>query len=320
MRTSTNPPPPGADVVDSALAALSLEGTLYCRSILTSPWGIEIPAMPGTMSFLFVITGDALLDVDGEDPVALRAGSLTLIPHGRPHRFTSEPGVPTVPLASLEVERVSERYEVTRAGGGGKIAEAMYGVVEVGHLAAARLVSQLPGVVTFDAMTDDMSEWMQSTMRLIAAEAGHLGLGGETLITRLADVLVIQGIRTWWAQSAETGSGWLRALHDPQVSKAIGAVAREPSRPWTVDSLARTCLMSRSAFAERFTTLVGETPMRYVTRWRLDAARHELSAGDATVAVVARSSGYASEAAFSRAFTREFGVTPGGARSRTVAP
>ena len=140
------------------------------------------------------------------------------------------------------------------------------------------------------------------------------------MITRLADILVIQAIRSWIARDPAARSGWLGALRDPQIGRAIARVHDDPSAAWTVASLAASVGMSRSAFAARFTDLVGEPVMRYVARWQMHAALMWLREEDASVAEVANRLGYESEAAFSRAFKRVIGVPPGAARRGRAVP
>ena len=136
------------------------------------------------------------------------------------------------------------------------------------------------------------------------------------MVTRLADVLVIQGIRSWLARGEGLGEGWLAALRDERIGRAILAMQREPGVGWTVESLARAVSMSRSAFAARFMELVGEAPLAFLTRWRMQCAARDLRASDDAVIVIAERYGYGSEAAFSRAFKRAMGETPGGVRRR----
>ena len=138
--------------------------------------------------------------------------------------------------------------------------------------------------------------------------------GGETMITRLSDVLVVQALRAWLESDPAAQSGWLGALRDPQIGRAISLIHREPGRPWTVASLADQIPMSRSAFAARFTELVGEPAMSYVTRWRMHLAAAALRDEGATVAELADRFGYRSEAAFARAFKRVVGTPPGAVR------
>jgi AraC-like DNA-binding protein len=155
---------------------------------------------------------------------------------------------------------------------------------------------------------------MQSVLRLIASEAAELRPGGEAVITRLGDILVIQAIRAWMESDPAARTGWLGALQDPQIGRAISHVHRDPARNWTVASLAQELAMSRSAFAARFTELVGEPVMSYVARWRMQVAVAALKDEGATVGQLADRLGYRSEAAFSRAFKRVIGVSPGAIR------
>src|SRR5262245_21190637 len=159
---------------------------------------------------------------------------------------------------------------------------------------------------------------MQGTLRLMAAEARELRPGGEAVITRLADVLVVQAIRVWLETDPAARTGWLGALQDKQVGRALTLIHRDPARAWTVASLARELAMSRSAFAARFTELVGEPVMHYVARWRMQVAFGSLRDENATVAEIAGRLGYGSEAAFARAFKRVTGVAPGSVRRRAA--
>ena len=160
-------------------------------------------------------------------------------------------------------------------------------------------------------------EWIQSTLRLMAAEARELRPGGETIITRLADILVIQAIRTWLAEDPSAKTGWLGALQDKQIGYSILLIQRDPAREWTVASLAEEVAMSRSAFAARFKELVGESPLQYITRWRMNLALTWLKEENVSLGELANRLGYRSEAAFSRAFKRLIGVSPGSARRNT---
>jgi transcriptional regulator GlxA family with amidase domain len=157
-------------------------------------------------------------------------------------------------------------------------------------------------------------EWIQSTLRLMATEARDLRPGGETIITRLADILIIQTIRSWMAEDPSAQTGWLGALHDKQIGYAILLIQRDPARGWTVASLAEEVAMSRSAFALRFKELVGESPMQYITRWRMNLALNCLKKEKVSLIDLANRLGYQSEAAFSRAFKRFIRVSPGKAR------
>ena len=173
-------------------------------------------------------------------------------------------------------------------------------------------------MIRMDAERSPEAEWLGSTLRFMAAEAQVLRPGGETVITRLADILVIQAIRSWMARDPAARTGWLGALQDRQIGRAISLIHREPARPWTVASLAAEAAMSRSAFAARFTALVGEPAMQYVARWKMHAAEAWLKDEETPLAELASRVGYESEAAFSRAFKRFTGVSPGSVRRATI--
>ena len=189
------------------------------------------------------------------------------------------------------------------------------GAVHFDNPAARQLVEFLPRLVCVDTWNATQVEWLHGTLRFMASEARQLRPGGETVITRLADVLVIQTLRSWLTDEAASGAdcegSWLRAIQDPQIGRAIVLVHRDPAAPWTVQGLAAAVGLSRSGFAVRFKEVAGVTPLQYVTRWRMLLAASRLQEGDATLAELSDQFGYRSEAAFCRAYKREFGVPPG---------
>lgn len=266
------------------------------------------------MMFHIVIAGEYWLEIDDAAPLLLRKGSLALVPHGDGHSIRSGPKAVATPLFDIPVEQVSERYEIMRHGGGGDFTHMICVVMQFDHVAAEQLMSLLPRVLHVDTWDDDDGGWLQSTLRFITHEAKELRPGGETVITRLADILVIQMIRSWIDTAPEANRGWLAALRDEQMGKALVSIHREPGRNWTVVELANECNMSRSAFSARFTNLVGESAHRYLTKWRLQLARTHLRETTEPLAALSERVGYESEAAFSRAFKRMFGVTPGSLR------
>lgn len=298
------------DPLGEALHFLRVTGTFYCRSELTAPWGVAAPGWPDCMWFHIVIAGRFHLEVAGAQPRMLQAGDLALVPHGQGHILRSDPGTITPDVTSLEHE-YRGRYAILRHGGGGACTTLICGAVRLDHPAAHHIVPLLPEVIHVEPGGGTQAEWIQSTLRLIAAEAASLRPGGEAVITRLSDILVIQTLRGWIEHDPAAQRGWLGALRDRQIGRAISLIHRDPARDWTVASLAGELAMSRSAFSARFTELVDEPAMRYVTRWRMHVARGWLAEDGATVGEVAGRLGYHSEAAFSRAFKRTVGVSPG---------
>lgn len=302
------------DPLGEALHHLRMRGVFYSRCELSAPWGIELPAIADSLMFHVVINGTCRLEVSGAEPLRLQPGDLTLVPHGAGHHLRSDLGALAPGLFDLPRDVVSERYEVIRVNGGGDAARLLCGTIYFDHPAARQLAAQLPPVILVQGWRSAESEWIASTLRLMASEAQSPRPGGEEVITRLADILVIQAIRVWLEQESGMASGWLSALRDPQVGRALAMIHRDPAQEWRVESLASAVAMSRSAFAERFSRLVGEAPMQYVTRWRMYLAFDALRDERATVAEIALRLGYGSEAAFSRAFKRFAGVTPVAAR------
>lgn len=299
------------DPLGEALHFLRLTGRFYCRSELTAPWGLSLHAMPDHLWFHVVTSGRCLLEVEGTEPRLLRTGDLALVPHGEGHVLRSDPDAPAPRIDQLHHDYETDRYAILRHGAGGRESTLICGAVRIEH---HHLIDLLPKVIHLaptDALRDD---WTHSTLRLLAAEARELRPGGETVITRLSDLLVIQTIRAWIEHDPAARTGWLGALKDPQIGRAISLIHQDPTRQWTVASLADELAMSRSAFAARFTELVDEPAMQYVTRWRMHLARDWLRRDDVTVANLASRLGYQSEAAFSRAFKRVVGVSPGAAR------
>jgi AraC-like DNA-binding protein len=305
---------PTVDPLGEALHFLRMSGTFYCRSEFTAPWGLALPPMKASMMFHVVTAGECWLEVEGAERKLLRPGDLALVPHGEGHQLVSEHGVATAKLFELPRELIGDRYEILRHGGSGPPTTMICGAVTFDHPSAHHLIRLLPKVINIDAWSSPEMEWIQSTLRFIAAEARQVRAGGETVITRLADILVIQAIRSWIARDAAAQTGWLGALQDKQIGRAIALIHRDPSREWTLASLAAQLGMSRSAFAARFTQLVGEPAMHYVARWKMHAAMMWLKEDDAPLSVLASRLGYESEAAFSRAFKRFNGLSPGAVR------
>ena len=309
---------PPVDPLGEALHFLRMSGTFYCRSELTAPWALALPPVKGCLSFHVVVSGRCWLEVEGGDRQPLEPGDLALVPRGEGHQLSSEPGIPAPSVHELRHEHVSDRYAILRHGGGGAATSLVCGAVRFDHPAAHHLVELLPKVIRVEASSSPQMHWMQSTLRLMAAEAKELRPGGETVITRLADILVIQAIRSWMQEDPAAQTGWLGALQDKQIGRAIMLIHRDPARPWTVASLAAEVAMSRSAFAARFTELVGEPAIHYVARWRMHVALTWLEEDRARIGELASRLGYQSEAAFSRTFKRFIGVSPGAVRHRAT--
>lgn len=294
-------------MLTETLADFGMSGVFYAASQLSAPWGIEIPPMPGTIVFHLVTEGELVLVVDGAT-TPMAAGDVVLVPHGTGHAVLDAPGSRATPLFDLPRVEVGERYERLRIDGPGPRTELVCGAVGFTGLGVARLVRSLPPVLA--AGRGDETAWMRAAFELIGAETRQARPGSDVITARLADVLVVQVVRSW-LESGAPEQGWVAGLRDPLLGRALTAFHDAPGAPWTLASLAGAAGVSRSAFAARFRDRVGEPPMAYVTAWRMDVAARLVREERLPLARVAERVGYQSEAAFNRAFRRAHGVTPG---------
>ena len=305
--------PEFSDPLADLLHQLRLTGSLYCRSHLAGAWSLAMPVMPDEMMFHIVTRGGCWLLVEGEKHW-LEEGSVALVPHGLGHVICSDSDL--MPMAFLEsgVERLSERYEqlIIPNHQNPKQAdtELTCGVMNFDQVLGRQLIQQLPAVIVMSEQSTSQQQWLKATLGFIADEAHELKPGGETIVTSLADIIVIQLLRYWLEQQADREVGWVAALSDKFIGKALKAIHSDPGKDWTVDLLAKHVGLSRSGFSDRFSKLVGDSVKSYVTQWRMKLAYQRLKEKSEPLIVVAESLGYQSEAAFSRAFKRTMGFSP----------
>jgi AraC-like DNA-binding protein len=300
---------PQFDPLAEALEFLRMSETAYYYAEFGAPWAFVMPE--NCPKFHVLTSGRCWLEVDGEAPRLLQTGDFAVIPHGKGHRLSSDTSAKSESPADVPCELISKRYAVFKRPGEGATTSLICGDLNFTHPAAGHTLSLLPKVMHVKASSGHSVGWLDSTLRFMAAEARAMRPGAETIITRLADVLVIQAIRAWIEQNPTERVGWLAALKDKGVSRAIAIIHRQPEKDWTIAALADAVAMSRSSFAERFSELVGEPVMQYLTRWRMYVALGHLKIGNESLEGVALQTGYQSAAAFSRAFKRFFGSSPG---------
>lgn len=309
------------DHLDASLVpvfeAVRMSGIFYCPSHLTEPWGLELPPMPRCVWFHVVTEGTCTIAVDDEE-VAVRAGDVVVIPHGHGHVAWGRERTATRPVLDLPHEELSETYGRLNHGGGGAATTLVCGGIRFEHAATQHLVDALPPIVHVRGALFGRAGWLRPTLDLLADEIRDPRAGNDAIVSRLCDIVVIQAIRSWIEHDPDARGGWLGALRDPHIGAALASIHADPGQDWTVADLAERACMSRSSFAARFSDLVGEPPMAYVTRWRMHRAAALLERGEHTVAAVGRAVGYDSEAAFSRAFKRTMGTPPSGRASGGV--
>ncbi|MDC8829792.1 AraC family transcriptional regulator [Alteromonas gilva] len=283
--------------------------SLYCFSTLSAPWGLELPAMPGRLMMHIVTNGHCVI-THNDEQVPLAEGSLVLIPHGKGHCIKSGINASTIPFFDSGVRHLSPNLEVLDIPGPGDTTKLICGVVSFDPLIGQYLLEQLPYILYLQPDEYSDAAWLTSTLDLIKREAQNLVPGSETIITRLAEILMIQLIRHWLDHSPLAKEGWFAAMRDERIGATLRAIHQQPEKRWTVERLASVACMSRSAFAARFTELVGKSAKSYLTEWRLTLAHYQLRNRKVPLIELALSCGYESEAAFSRAFKRVIGFSP----------
>jgi AraC-like DNA-binding protein len=256
-------------------------------------------------------------DLDGS--IALAEGDLVLIPHGRGHWLLDAPATRPVPLSQLLQPHPSTERPVLRHGGGGAATTLICGGFSFEQVGDFPLLSLLPPVIHIQGHQGRAAEWLQATLKLLAHETREERPGTETMLARLMDVMFIQAVRAWLESQPDGQGGWLGGLRDPQVGAVIELMHRAPDQSWTVATLAAAAAMSRSSLSARFKAVVGEPPLAHLTRWRMSLAASWLRDGELSLIQMAERVGYESEAAFSKAFKRHFGVAPGAYRRHARA-
>jgi AraC-like DNA-binding protein len=306
-----------SDPLSSVLLDLRLTGTFFCNSQFARPWSLEI-AERDFASFHFVTAGDCWLQTARKgraaDTVHLHPGDLVLVPRSPRQVLSSNNRKTGTPIDTLPASRLTDAASSVRVGGAGQWLVVCGGVRFEGF-AATTLVNLLPEVVVLrgSGASPGASRFVASALEAMRQESLAARPGSVTLMTRLADVVVIQAIRGWIEQ-ADVGTGWLAALRDPQIGRPMAEVHRRPEERWSVEMMARFAHLSRSRFSQRFGELTGEAPMQYVTRVRMHRALEQLRAGRVTIAELAGRFGYESAPAFARTFKRHTGLSPGAVR------
>lgn len=304
------------DPLTDMLRGLRLDGVDYARYDMAAPWGLLFPPQQAAR-FHFIAERGCWLRTPEKDWVQLRPGDAVLLPRGAEHGLASAPGACVKPLGCCDLRPVCNGITEARGGGTGDATLFFSGSMSFNVDRQHPLLAMMPDLM----WVHDLSEHEPGIPALLATMSRELALdrvGAGSILTRLADVVAASIIRTWVERGCGDATGWLAAARDPDIGRVLAAIHRDPSANWSVAALAAIMHASRSAFAERFASIVGETPARYVARLRMRQAREWLARDRLRISVVASRLGYDSEASFSRAFKRIMGEAP--SRFRTAEP
>jgi AraC-like DNA-binding protein len=308
------------DLLSDLLRSISLSGGIFLDARFTAPWSVMSQITPGEcrphlsnplqlIGYHFVLEGSLLVSTDGTQPIEAHAGEIVLLPRNDAHILASAAGIEPVSGADLVLPPHGGMLARIDHGGGGAATHIVCGYLGSDE-AYTPLLDSLPSVLTLNVRESTSRDWIDASMRYAAGELAAGRLASSGVVSRLSELLLAEAIRAYAETLPDSETGWLRGLRDPHVGRALTLLHGDVAKPWTAESLAAAVAMSRSAFVDRFGGLVGQPPIRYLTALRLQTARRRLRDGTTSLSRLAPSVGYASEEAFSRAFKREFGLSP----------
>jgi AraC-like DNA-binding protein len=308
------------DALSETLRVVNLVGAIFINARFTAPWCYQSPSAesaakvlePGAervIIFHMLTEGECFVELGNEMPVRLIAGDVVIFPEGDAHLMSSQAGLSPSSGARLE-DVLARRPRQLSFGGGGATTRLVCGYLACDARLARLLLAGLPNLVRVNVRGSNAGVWLEASVRYALAEARSPRPGGEGVLAKLAEVLFIEVLRLYMNEVGEGRTGWLAGVSDRIVGAALHCLHKDPGYSWTLEELARAANTSRSVLAERFQNLVGDSPMQYLTHWRMLLAANLLRRSNAPLARIAEQVGYQTDTAFSRAFRREYGLPP----------
>ena len=313
------------DALSDVLRVVRLSGAIYLDGEFSAPWCVigradselcegYLTSSERIVSFHFITGGAcwARLPDDPASALRIEAGEILVVPQGESHILGSATNLQPVSSSAMlarHLQSTPGQIVKLRHGGDGPVTRMVCGFLGSENVLENPLLSALPRIFKVD-MRGAHTTWLESSLQFAAAEAAQTRSGSATVLGKLSELLFVEAIRRYIDTLPADQKGWLAGLRDRFVGRALGLLHTRPAENWTVEDLAKEVGLSRSALAQRFGEFVGAPPMQYLARWRLQLAAQQLRGGSKTLAVVAEGVGYESEAAFNRAFKREFGMSP----------
>ena len=311
------------DALSDVLRVAHLTGGVFLHAEFFAPWCIAARVSPEhcapalgpashLMIFHYIVEGDLRIRVEGEegDGQVIGAGEVVLLPRNDLHLMGSDLGLP--PVAGRDVIQPPKDGGLfsIHHGGGGRRTRMVCGFLGCASAEGNPVLATLPPLLKLNVEQGGAAEWIRSTFQYAAEELSTGRPGSETVLAKLSELLFVEAVRRYAEALPEGQTGWLAGLRDPYVARTLALLHRDITRRWTVDELGREVGLSRSALADRFIRLIGVPPMHYLANWRMQVATQKLRNTSASLAQVAETVGYDSEAAFSRAFKKAFGAAP----------
>src|SRR5215471_18799727 len=297
-----------ADVLTSVLNSLQFKGEVFCYGRFSAPWAIRVNRNEEYLHFHFLENGEAWIELEESGArTRMVSGDFAIVPHGVAHFLTDYSKANAVDVKQLLICR-NELH--LKHGGGGAETTTVCGAFSFEHQITNPILPLLPEVIHVPHDKTGGGTWLESTLNLLANEAQFPREGTASIIGHLTGIIFIQAVREWIASEANGQRSWLIALRDKQIGAALRLMHQRPSEPWTIARLASEVGMSRSPFATKFTSLVGEPPLSYLTKWRMNLAAGYLRDGQISIREIAERVGYESQASFTNAFKRSFSLSP----------
>jgi len=298
------------------LSTLDLECDLTAKTVAGPGVGVEFPDDPMHLRFFLVEKGRCWVEVEGAGNVLLEAGDFVLIRPGLRVRTRSEIDAPVRSIHDwmAEIQLPCRSGLIFLFGGPDYKLEVISGRAHVRDAATHPLLRALPPIALIRAKGGDGTAAIAATLAMIQSETVQPTPGTRPIIDRMLEVAIMQAMRIF----ARERAGWFAAMQDPDIGRVVALILDRPQLDWSLESMASEAGVSRSTFADRFRKIVGQTPMAYLTQWRMHVAIGMLRDRGSRVGEVAMAVGYESEAAFSRAFRKHLGISPGSARQLGV--
>jgi AraC-like DNA-binding protein len=309
------------DVLSEVLRAVRLEGALFFNAEFSAPWCISEPRSTAKAPYLspgaghlilyhFLTEGRAYAKLPDGRREELTAGDIIVFPHGDAHLLGN--GWPEKPVDSLRTfaKNLTEGLKLARFGGGGEITRFVCGFMVCDPRLSEVFLAGLPPMLKVHVAKEPSGQWLEHSIRFSVDEVSGSYAGSGLVLAKLSEVLFVETLRRYINALPPNQIGWLAGARDPIIGQALALLHKEPANPWTISNLARRVGLSRTRLAERFRHFLGETPMAYLAQWRLKLGAEILQSTEDSVAEVAAAVGYGSEAAFNRAFKREFDCPP----------
>jgi len=318
------------DALSEALSAVRMTGAIFFSAECSAPWGFKVPPMekaahllsPGSerlVGYHLVTEGNALVQVPGSADITLAPGDVAIFPHGDPHTVSHGSPKTLFDSGAFVGKFMAGKLDTMRLGGGGELTRFVCGYFGCERHADRLFLAGLPPIIRINVRGDAAGGWLESSIRHLVTEAGSRRPGCAVLLSKMAEALFIETLRRYMEQLPPEHTGWLAGARDPIVGGVLVLLHRKPYHPWTLDEIAHEVGGSRSVVAERFARFLGDPPLRYLARWRLQLAARLLQTTHKPVLQLASDVGYESESAFNRAFKREFGLPPAQYRRRSTS-